>query len=59
MMMKLLLFHAIPRLERVHPLEGRLFRRKFRRDRRPGMPLADVIGRYSLEFLNVMRIDHS
>jgi hypothetical protein len=39
MMMKLLLFHAVPRLERVHPLEGGLFRRKFRRDRRPGMPL--------------------
>jgi hypothetical protein len=28
MMMKLLLFHAVPRLERVHPLEGGLFRRK-------------------------------
>jgi hypothetical protein len=39
MMMKLLLFHAVPRLERVHPLEGGLFRRKFRRDRRPGMAL--------------------
>jgi radical SAM superfamily enzyme YgiQ (UPF0313 family) len=39
MMMKLLLFHAVPRLERVHPLEGGLFRRKVRRDRRPGRPL--------------------
>jgi radical SAM superfamily enzyme YgiQ (UPF0313 family) len=39
MMMKLLLFHAVPRLEGLHPLEGGLFRRKARRDRRPGMPL--------------------
>lgn len=39
MMMKLLSFHAVPRLERVHPLEGGIFRRKFRRDRRPGRPI--------------------
>ena len=39
MMMKLLTFHAVPRIENVHPLEGGLFRRKYRRDRRPGMPL--------------------
>ena len=38
MMMKLLTFHAVPRIENVHPLEGGLFRRKYRRDRRPGMP---------------------
>jgi radical SAM superfamily enzyme YgiQ (UPF0313 family) len=50
MMMKLLLFHAVPRLERVHPLEGGLFRRKFRRDRRRGMPLEGrfaFYGRYA------------
>ncbi len=39
MMLKLLLFHAVPRLEGLHPLEGGLFRRKVRRDRRPGLPL--------------------
>jgi radical SAM superfamily enzyme YgiQ (UPF0313 family) len=39
MMMKLLLFQAVPRLEGLHPLEGGLFRRKARRDRRRGMPL--------------------
>jgi radical SAM superfamily enzyme YgiQ (UPF0313 family) len=37
MMMKLLAFSAVPRIEHVHPLEGGLFRRKYRRDRRPAM----------------------
>jgi radical SAM superfamily enzyme YgiQ (UPF0313 family) len=36
MMIKLLTFHAVPRIEKVHPLEGGVFRRKYRRDRRPG-----------------------
>jgi hypothetical protein len=39
MMWKLLSFYAVARLEHVHPLEGGLFRRKYRRDRRAGMPL--------------------
>ena len=37
MMLKLLVFYAVPRLEKLHPLEGGFFRRKYRRDRRPGM----------------------
>jgi radical SAM superfamily enzyme YgiQ (UPF0313 family) len=36
---KLFGFHAPARVERVHPLEGGIFRRKFRRDRRPGFPI--------------------
>jgi radical SAM superfamily enzyme YgiQ (UPF0313 family) len=55
MMMKLLMFHAVPRLERVHPLEGGLFRRKFRRDRRPGMPREGRVafyGRYAWDILS-------
>ena len=36
MMLKLLTFPRVPRIENVHPLEGGLFRRKYRRDRRPG-----------------------
>jgi radical SAM superfamily enzyme YgiQ (UPF0313 family) len=36
---KLFGFHAPARVERVHPLEGGIFRRRFRRDRRPGMPI--------------------
>jgi radical SAM superfamily enzyme YgiQ (UPF0313 family) len=47
MMMKLLMFHAVPRLERVHPLEGGLFRRRYRRDRRAGMPLEGRLSFYA------------
>jgi radical SAM superfamily enzyme YgiQ (UPF0313 family) len=47
MMMKLLSFHAVPRIEKVHPLEGGLFRRKYRSDRRPGMPLESPLAFYS------------
>jgi len=39
MMWKLLSFHAAPRLEKVHPLDGGIFRRKYRLDRRPGRPV--------------------
>ncbi len=46
MMMKLLCFHACARLERVHPLEGGLFRLKYRGDRRPGMPREDPVAFY-------------
>jgi radical SAM superfamily enzyme YgiQ (UPF0313 family) len=35
MMLKLLTFHAAPKLENVHPLEAGFIRRKYRRDRRP------------------------
>jgi radical SAM superfamily enzyme YgiQ (UPF0313 family) len=54
MMWKLLSFHAPPLLERVHPLEGGLFRRKYRRDRRPGMRREDPFtfyARYGWEML--------
>jgi radical SAM superfamily enzyme YgiQ (UPF0313 family) len=47
MMMKLLSFYAIARLEHVHPLEGGLFRRKYRKDRRAGMPLESRLAFYS------------
>lgn len=46
MMVKLLAFHAAPRIEGVHPLEGGLFRRKYRRDRRPGRPLESPLAFY-------------
>jgi len=38
MMTKLLAFSAVPRIEHVHPLEGGVFRRKYRHDRRPRLP---------------------
>lgn len=61
MMWKLLSFYACIRFEKVHPLEGGLFRRKYRRDRRPGMPLEnpllfysryawEMVGKYALFF---------
>ena len=36
---KLFAFQAPPRIEGIHPLEGGIFRRRYRRDRRPGMPI--------------------
>jgi radical SAM superfamily enzyme YgiQ (UPF0313 family) len=47
MMWKLLTFHFPPLLERVHSLEGGLFRRKYRRDRRPGMPRENPVAFYA------------
>lgn len=47
MMVKLLTYYACIRFEKVHPLEGGLFRRKYRRDRRPGMALESPLLFYS------------
>ena len=55
MMVKLLMFSAVPRIEDVHPLEGGIFRRKYRRDRRPGMPLETPVAfyfRYATEIVS-------
>ena len=55
MMEKLLAFHACARIERVHPLEGGLFRLKYRRDRRPGLPHDGPLafyGRYLWDILS-------
>jgi radical SAM superfamily enzyme YgiQ (UPF0313 family) len=52
---KLLSFYAVAKLEKVHPLEGGIFRRKVRRDRRPGMPLENPVtfyARYVWEMLS-------
>jgi len=54
MMWKLISFHVTPLLERVHPLEGGVFRRKYRRDRRHGLPLENPFAfyaRYAWEIL--------
>jgi hypothetical protein len=42
-MWKLLSFHAAPVFEKVHPLESGMFRRKYRRDRRPGMRIENPL----------------
>jgi len=47
MMMKLLSFYAVARIEQVHPLDGGLFRRKYRRDRRPGRPVEGRLAFYT------------
>ena len=55
MMVKLLAFSAVPRIERIHPLEGGVFRRKYRRDRRPGTAMESrtaFYSRYAWEILS-------
>ena len=43
-MMFLLLWNwACEKLEKVHPLQGGYFRRKYRKDRRPGMPVENPL----------------
>ena len=47
MMKRVLAFYASLRFEKVHPLEGGWFRRKYRVDRRSGMPLENPLLFYS------------
>ena len=46
MMAKLFSFYEAIKLEGVHPLESGVLRRKYRRDRRPGMPLESRLSFY-------------
>jgi hypothetical protein len=43
MVMKMISFCAPPKFERVHPLDGGLWRRKYRIDRRPGLPIENLM----------------
>jgi radical SAM superfamily enzyme YgiQ (UPF0313 family) len=43
MKMKVLSFYGLYKFEGLHPLEGGLFRRKYRRDRRPGLPVENPL----------------
>jgi radical SAM superfamily enzyme YgiQ (UPF0313 family) len=55
MMAKLFSFYEAIKLDGVHPLESGVFRRKYRRDRRPGMPLESRLSfypRYAWEVLS-------
>jgi hypothetical protein len=36
-------FYSMYAVERMHPLEGGILRKKFRRDRRPGLPRANPL----------------
>jgi hypothetical protein len=54
-MMLCLWFYGSIAIESVHPLQGGLFRRKYRRDRRPGLPVASPLTfypRYAWEILS-------
>ena len=55
MMMKLLTFYAVFKIEGVHPLEGGIFRRKRRRERRPGLPLEGPLTFYAREMGSMLR----
>ncbi|MDJ0972556.1 MAG: radical SAM protein [Kiloniellales bacterium] len=49
----LLWFYGLIFLEKVHPLEGGILRRKYRRDRRPGLPVEKRLTfyrRYAVDF---------
>ena len=46
MMNKLLLFSACVRLEKIHPLQGGFIRRRYRNDRRHGLPRENLISFY-------------
>ncbi len=49
----LLWFYGLTFLEKVHPLEGGILRRKYRRDRRPGLPVESRLTfyrRYAVDF---------
>ena len=55
MMWKLISFDAPHRLENVHPLDGGIFRRKYRRDRRPGHPIENVVVFHARESWRTVR----
>ncbi|MBI3082824.1 MAG: radical SAM protein [Candidatus Omnitrophica bacterium] len=55
MMEKLLAFHACARIEQVHPLEGGLFRLKYRLDRRPSMPREGRVRFYARYLWDIVR----
>jgi len=51
----LLWFYGCITIEKIHPLEGGYFRRKYRKDRRPTLPCESAFvfyPRYALEILN-------
>jgi hypothetical protein len=51
----LFLFCSSVPIEKVHPLQGGLLRRKYRRDRRPGMPVESIWSFYPKYAVDFMR----
>jgi len=54
MMAKLFSFYEAIKLDGVHPLESGLFRRKYRLDRRPGMPIESSLSFYPRQAWEVL-----
>ena len=55
---KALFFYGCHAIEGVHPLQGGLIRRKYRRDRRPGMPLENPFSFY-IRYLGEIIFKHA
>jgi tRNA A37 methylthiotransferase MiaB len=53
-MRKALAFYACIKIEKLHPLEGGVLRRKYRRDRRPGMPRENPLTFYPQYFAGML-----
>ena len=55
LMIKLFVFYACQAIEHVHPLDAGLIRRKYRRDRRPGLPIESLFVFYPRLALESLR----
>ena len=55
MMFLMLWFYGCHKFEGLHPLEGGYFRHKYRRDRRPGLPLENPLMFYPRRVWEVLR----
>ncbi len=55
MMFLMLWFYGCHKFEGLHPLEGGYFRRKYRRDRRPGLPIENPLLFYPRRVWEVVR----
>ncbi len=56
MMFLMLWFYGCHKFEGLHPLEGGYFRHKYRRDRRPGLPVENVLLFYPRRVWEVVRV---
>jgi len=55
LMIKLFVFYACQAVEKVHPLDAGVIRRKYRRDRRPGLPIESAFVFYPRLALESLR----
>ncbi len=55
-MNKLLLFSACVRFEKIHPLQGGFIRRRYRHDRRHGLPMESALRFYANNLLHNINV---